>query len=54
MKKPVTQHLPSPDPAPLYVDRLYARYFQKSRSFLYPLLGISRHVLYNPIQVYSA
>lgn len=35
------------------INTLYDKYFQKSRSFLYPLLGISRQS-YAPIQTYLA
>jgi len=30
------------------IDKLYGKYFQKSRSFLYPILGIERTAPYSP------
>ncbi|GAB4052801.1 hypothetical protein [Spirosoma litoris] len=36
----------------LIIDRLYSRYFQKSRGFIYPLLDLSRHLAFQPHQVY--
>lgn len=34
------------------IDAVYGEYFQKSRIFLYPLLGIKRGVCATPIQTY--
>lgn len=34
------------------IDKLYGKYFQKSRSFLYPSLGIKRSVLNTPSNTY--
>jgi hypothetical protein len=34
--------------------KLYGKYFQKSKSFLYPLLGIKKDCIYPPIQSYMA
>lgn len=34
------------------IKKLYAKYFQKSRSFLYPLTGLSRKTSYPPRQTY--
>ncbi len=31
------------------IDKLYGKYFQKSRSFLYPALGIKRNATYTPL-----
>ena len=36
------------------LKKLYGRYFQKSKSFLYPLLGMKKDCLYPPIQSYMA
>jgi hypothetical protein len=36
------------------LKRLYGRYFQKSKSFLYPILDIKKDSLYPPIQTYMA
>lgn len=36
------------------IKKLYAKYFQKSRSFLYPLTGLSRKMPYPPRQTYVA
>lgn len=36
------------------IDSLYKKYFQKSRSFLYPALGIKRTALYTPSGTYIA
>ena len=34
------------------IDKLYGRYFQKSKSFLYPALGIKRNSYASPIGTY--
>jgi hypothetical protein len=36
------------------IESLYNKYFQKSKSFLYPALGIKRTSHYNPIETYIA
>jgi hypothetical protein len=36
------------------IDSLYTKYFQKSRSFLYPALGIKRTSLFSPSGTYIA
>lgn len=36
------------------LKKLYGKYFQKSKSFLYPLVGIKKDSLYAPIQTYMA
>lgn len=36
------------------IESLYSKYFQKSRSFLYPALGIKRTSHHNPIGTYIA
>lgn len=36
------------------IESLYTKYFQKSRSFLYPLLGIKRTSVHNPVGSYIA
>lgn len=36
------------------IDSLYTKYFQKSRSFLYPALGIKKTSLHNPSGTYIA
>ena len=34
------------------LKNIYAKYFQKSRSFLFPILGFKKAALYVPLQVY--
>jgi hypothetical protein len=34
------------------IDKLYGKYFQKSRSFLYPALGIKKSSAFNPTGTY--
>lgn len=34
------------------IEKLYGKYFQKSRSFLYPLLGIKRSAAFSPSGTY--
>jgi hypothetical protein len=34
------------------MEKLYSKYFQKSYTFLYPLLGIPKHPVLKPSQVY--
>lgn len=36
------------------IEKLYGKYFQKSRSFLYPALGIKKTSLYTPSGTYIA
>jgi hypothetical protein len=36
------------------LKKLYGKYFQKSKSFLYPLIGIKKDSIYAPIQSYMA
>lgn len=36
------------------IDRLYAKYFQKSKSFLFPALGIKKSSDFNPTGTYLA
>lgn len=36
------------------LKKLYGKYFQKSKSFLYPVLGIRKDSMYPPIQTYMA
>lgn len=36
------------------IDSLYSKYFQKSKSFLYPVLGIRRKTIINPKATYLA
>ena len=36
------------------LKKLYGKYFQKSKSFLYPVLGINKDTMYPPIQSYMA
>ena len=35
-----------------YIKKPYSRYFQKSKSFLFPVLGIKKNSKYPPIDVY--
>jgi hypothetical protein len=34
------------------IEKLYSKYFQKSKSFLYPILGIRKNSLFPPINTY--
>lgn len=34
------------------IERLYGKYFQKSKAFLYPMLGISKNSYTQPIETY--
>lgn len=34
------------------IENLYGKYFQKSKSFLYPILGVPKNVTINPIGTY--
>jgi len=35
-----------------YIEKPYNKYFQKSRSFLFPVLGIKKHHTYYPANIY--
>lgn len=36
------------------IEKLYSKYFQKSKSFLYPILGIRKDSAFSPISTYLA
>jgi hypothetical protein len=36
------------------IKKLYSKYFQKSRSFLFPILGLKKNAKFIPIQCYMA
>lgn len=36
------------------LKKLYGKYFQKSKSFLYPILGMTKDAIYPPLQSYLA
>lgn len=36
------------------IEKLYTKYFQKSKSFLFPMVGVRKTVAYPPVETYMA